>query len=159
VSERPIVKRLLLAGTLMALSGCGLVATHKARDPRGALIGGNAKDLQNCAGVPDKAVQTTPDEMTLQWNVTSNAPAFQLSIAVLGSLKLGDSGSCKMVADVGRDGTIYDLAFPGATSSLTGGPYASCDQIVGECLMHPNSTQLPPSYDSFTYFLAAEKKP
>jgi len=149
--------RCLLLAVLL-LSGCGLAATHEARSPSGVLIGGNVVDLVDCAGMPDKTQQTESDQMAMQWSVSSNTPAFQATLALVGSIQIGDAGSCKMVATVLRDGTVADVAFPGATASLTGGPYASCEQIVGECLLHPDSTGLPKGYDAIAMFLPGSAK-
>jgi hypothetical protein len=72
---------------------------------------------------------------------------------VLGSLELGQAGTCKMTADVLREGTVADIDFPDATSSIWEGPYGSCSDVIREYLLHQGSTQLPPGWDAFATFL------
>lgn len=142
---------------LVGLTGCGYAETHAARDPLGrrTLIQMNVQDLTACAGFPDtgRVLQTSADEMQMQWSVTSNTPAFKMTVPLIASIQLGDAGSCKMLARVFRDGTVAGVNFPGATASLTGGPYSACGQIVSECLIQKDQVALPKGYDAFAYYL------
>jgi hypothetical protein len=141
---------------LLLLAGCGLAATHEARDPLGShsLIGMTVSDLITCAGVPDKTIKLTDEVLLMQWQTAdSSKPAFDLTIPVLGSLQLGTAGSCRMTADILREGTVADVDFPGASSSMWEGPYASCAPLAQECILHKGSTELPPKYDAFAVFL------
>jgi hypothetical protein len=153
--------------TLVALlcsvwvSGCGLAATHEARDPLGSrsLIGRNITDLEVCAGSHDRVLKLTDDRLLFEWRTADTTkPALSLTTPV-GSLELGTAGACRMTTDVMRDGTVADVDFPGATGSFWEGPYASCAALAQECLLHRGATSLPRGYDAFAVFLPAANKP
>lgn len=141
---------------ILLLTSCGLAATHEARDPLGShsLIGANVTDLLSCAGVPDKTVKLTDEVLLMQWQTVVNTkPAFTLTVPIIATLELGNAGSCKMTADVLREGIVADVDFPGATSSIWEGPYAACSDLVKECVLHRGTTNLPAHYDAFAVFL------
>ena len=135
----------------LLLPGCGAIATHEARDPYGVLIGMGLPDLLSCAGVPDKVQRTGPDTAVAQWSVSTDTPDLRASVLVFGSIELGGANACRFVATVLRDGTVADVAFPQAHSSLVAGPFGACGQLVGECLAHPSRTGLSRGYDAFAY--------
>lgn len=149
------MRRFLAAFSLLALSGCGLVETHVARDPmnRNSLIGRNVVDLVDCAGVPTQTQLTGPDTGVIEYTYkASGSPPLQVALTPF-SLSFGSDESCNAVFTILRDGTVADVTFPASQSSLTSGPYAGCGVLVAECLAHPGSTQLPPGYDAFKYVL------
>jgi hypothetical protein len=156
------MKRLLLAGTLMALSGCGYYDAREARDPLGAhsLIGMTAPDLVDCMGKPDLVQQTGPDTAIFEYVHTDNSAGLKATLSLVGSISIGGGGGCKAVFTVLRDGTVADDTFPGSyNNGLLSTPYESCTPLVSECLAHPGSTDLPKSYDAFTYFLPGAPAP
>jgi hypothetical protein len=145
-----------LVCSAILLTGCGLAATHEARDPLGSrsLIGMNVTDLITCAGVPDKTVKLTDEVLLMQWQTAINTkPAFTLTVPIIATLEIGNAGSCKMTAPILREGIVADVDFPGASASIWEGPYAACSDLVKECVLHRGSTSLPPGYDSFAVFL------
>ena len=146
--------------TALALPGCGLVATREARDPGGKLVGMSVPDLLAGAGKPDAAQQTGPDTAILQYNRTDASTGLKATVTLLGSIELGGGGGCKMVVTILRDGTVADVAFPGAyEDSLFAPPYAACAPLLHELLTHPSSTSLPRGYDAFRYVLGPAAQP
>ena len=149
------MKRALLAGTLL-VSGCGTLTTHEARDPlgRSTLIARTVPDLIDCMGKPDAAMQTGPDTAVLQYTRKDTSTGLKATVTLLGSVEIGGGGGCSVVLTILRDGTVADVAFPGAyTDALFADPLGACRPLVAECLAHPGVTGLPAGYDSFRWVL------
>ena len=141
-------------------TACGTLDTRRARDPLGAhtLVGMNLVDLVDVLGKPDATLQTGPDTAIAEWTHVDTAAGLELTVALLGSLKLGGAGGCTAVFTVLRDGTIADVAFPRAYSEgLFAPPYSACEPLIGEALRHPGSTQLPARYDAFKWLFNTPK--
>jgi hypothetical protein len=137
LSGGPTMRRLLLAGTLMALTGCGYYDARQARDPLGAhsLIGMTVPDLIDCMGKPDLVQQTGPDTAILEYVHTDSSAGLKATLSLVGSVSIGGGGGCRAVFTVLREGMAADVAFPGSyNDGLLSTPYESCSPLVSECL-------------------------
>ncbi len=156
------MKRALLAGTLLALSGCGLLETRETRDPqsRSEIIGMALPDLLSSLGKPDSVMATGPDTAVIQYSHVDTSAGLEASFLLLGSIKLGGGGGCRVVFTVLRSGTVADVAFPFSYSdNLFSAPYSACAPIISEPLLYPNSAGLPKGYDAFQVLFGNSQVP
>lgn len=156
------MKRLLLSGTLMLLSGCATYDVHRVRNPMDTdtLIGRTVPDLVDCMGVGYTFKQTKPNEGVLQWDRKDTSTGLKATVTLLGSIEIGGGGGCSVAFDVLRDGTVADVNFPNAyNDQLFAQPYGACRSLILECLNHPGSTGLPAGYDAFQWLNPTDKKP
>ncbi len=155
------MKRALLAGTLLALSGCGYYDTRQARDPlgRSAIIGSSLPDVLSALGKPDSVMQTGPDTAIIEYTHRDTSTGLKATVTLLGSIEVGGSGGCSMVLTVLRDGTVADVAFPQAyEDGLFTPPYSACVPLIAEVLRHPNGAGVPAGYDAWDWLFGMGKK-
>ncbi len=140
------------------LAGCGALDTHEARKPWGVLIGMALPDVLSCMGKPDDVQQTGPDTAIIEYRRQDTVDALDLTLALLGSVRLGGGGGCRAVFTVLRTGTVADVAFAQSFGvGLISAPYEACRPLVSECLRHPSGAGLSPGYDAWKWLLPGAK--
>ena len=149
-----------IAILLLALGGCTVAETATVYKARQALLGASVVDLIACAGVPAHVLQTTTDELLMQWDdtVAASSGGSSLTLTAFGFTgKLGGtSGQCHFHARILRDGTVAGISFSGPALADAA---AICSGMVSECLIHPDQTELPKGYDAMETFLPKAAKP
>jgi hypothetical protein len=138
---------------ILLLAGCGVAATHEARDPRGALIGHNIRDAVLCAGLPDKWAAIGSDAGQAEWSFKGTSPAFSIAAPFLGSVSIGSPPSCRMDMQFLRDGTVVGVSFPQCTGTLFDGPDAAAGTLAGNCLRHLDDASVPTGFDAVAQFI------
>ncbi len=147
---------------VVALSGCGLLETRQTRDPqsRSEIIGMALPDLLSSLGKPDSVMATGPDTAVIQYSHVDTSPGLEASFLLLGSIKLGGGGGCRVVFTVLRSGTVADVAFPFSYSdNLFSAPYSACAPIISEPLRYPNKAGAPKGYDAFQVLFGTPQVP
>lgn len=139
---------------LAFLGGCSAYTVDEARS---RVVGMNAPDLISCAGIPDKMMKISSDEMLIQYDrPAGTASVFSVKVLGLADVAVGRPGACHAQFRILRDGVVSGASFSGTSFSLSG-PQGDCAPIVRECVTHPDRTALPGHYDAFAIFLKDAK--
>jgi hypothetical protein len=120
---------------LLILSAC---AAHRVETTRAALVGQPWRAIEGCMGVP-----TRHDGDVAEWDyaeppASASLPLSTLALlpllpvtALAGSISVGDSGTCRVIATL-HAGVIERLVLSGANTGLSGRG-AVCEPVMRGC--------------------------
>lgn len=153
------MRRTLLAGTLLALAGCGEIHTMEIRDPLNprTMVGANIRDLIHTVGTPAHYTKFSDprgaefETLEVEWDFTNSDTPFSLTVPLLASLQIGGSGKCVLMATVARlGGNVNDVALTQKHVDGLEPDDSACGPLIDEWINHRSTTYLPSAYDAFT---------
>lgn len=130
----------------MPLSGCGYYASRVAHKAQSSMIGMDEKDVQACAGIPDKIKKiddnTTIYEYQRGRNIETSANSTLIPVQslqnIVNGIGGGDGKSC--VADFRVvDGKVQDVYYSGDNDMLIGTD-GVCATVVRGCVRRAVAT-------------------
>lgn len=129
------MKRLLIVGPMLALSGCILVAQQQAQQGKTALVGKSRAEILACAGVPNATFRDGGTEY-FAYSGSGMLRSGGSTTYVGGGVFLhsGGGGQSQCVATLAfQGGRVANVSYRSSGGAVTA-PDEACGNIVKSCL-------------------------
>ncbi len=134
------MRHMLLAGTLLALSGCATLEANRARTH---LVGAAEPDIIACMGVPAERQLISRTQSVLQWDYAQAGDDVDLEAGIY-EVKLGRPGICHAIIRI-SGGYVQSVHYTGEVVTATD-PDSICNRLIHDCLWHREHTPLPAGF-------------